>query len=172
MKTDSCLYSLQLLHLQPAGGSVAVRKHLKSSVSFHPSITSSLSLLCLSSPLSCCSLRAPSTIFPTFYSSNPSIPRSPLCVVLRDCVCMSVCALLPGGRSCAAAAGGRGIPEPAHRGTSQTDLSQTHTRAQNSHNKSPNRLRFTCSVSAGDNCEPQLFGYITQLQNLKVPFVS
>lgn len=67
-----------------------------------------------------------SLYFPTSYSSNPSIHHRPLCALAGLSMRVRVC--VPGGCSCAAAAGGRGIPEPAHRNTIQTDLSKTHTK--------------------------------------------
>lgn len=110
-----------LLLMQPAGGSIAARKS-------HPPFP----FICPSpTPLSLPSLSLMVyhflCIFPASYSPNPPQSLTLLCVYLHKCV---QCARLPGGHSCAAVAGGRGIPEPIHRGMTQTDLSkknpQTH----------------------------------------------
>ena len=55
----------------------------------------------------------------TSHSANPYARRSAF-------VCLLV--YLPGGRSSAGAAVGGGTPEPAHRDTTQTDLSKTQAR--------------------------------------------
>lgn len=104
-----------LLLMQPAGGSIAARKS-------HPPFP----FICPSpTPLSLPSLSLMVyhflCIFPASYSPNPPQSLTLLCVYLHKCV---QCARLPGGHSCAAVAGGRGIPEPIHRGMTQTDLSK------------------------------------------------
>lgn len=125
--TKSSLGFPLLFLFQPAGGSGAV--HWAASSLILP--LSLFPFICLSLHLSLLvflyrSLAAVFWLPPYFstpYSSNPSIPHSPFPV----CVCMNVCEIVPGGRSCAAAAEGRETPEPTHRDTTQTDLSKTHT---------------------------------------------